>query len=364
MDENYGEKVGRAIRAVMQLHADIARLFRELDDAEYGGWDSVFGSGITKNVPKDVKKSWWMPYFMFRYYRRPEAPSLVEGITCLFFQGNTALKEPMLLVSQVRYGSGRHCGESDVLGLYPVSESQSRAGETIRIRGDEDAHIRSALLDPGSALLDPESGGCRPPHRTNEAGGCCERVRHLKFGLPPRPGEGSPNPIPRGDSRADLALARAEIDLRPIGDRETATRRDVCRGIAGACKSPLRRAEVPQAHPLRIPRVGTEVGYRRGEVPGPLRIDMVGEQFRVGTQQQHPLADADPKRENERILTAPAGRRCPARLPESIRIIEILGRTSTASHDAIAQTHESYHPFALGYPRPGIRQSFGKGFRE
>lgn len=150
MGEDYGEKVGRAIRAVMQLHADIARLFRELDDAEYRGWDPVFGSGITKDVPKDIKKSWWMPYFMFRYYRSPEDPSLVEGVTCVFFEGNAALREPMLLVSQVRYGPGRHCGQSDVLDLFPASESESesRFGETICVPPDADAHILSARSIP------------------------------------------------------------------------------------------------------------------------------------------------------------------------------------------------------------------------
>ncbi len=44
MDHDYGKKVGQAFQAIQQLHSDISRLFRELEEKEYKGWQSVFGS--------------------------------------------------------------------------------------------------------------------------------------------------------------------------------------------------------------------------------------------------------------------------------------------------------------------------------
>src|SRR6266849_3876316 len=110
MDDDYGRKVGQAIQAVLQLHSDIGRLFRELDSNEYKEWEPIFGSLVTKNGPKDVKKGLLMPYFVFRYYRKKANPSLVEGVTCQFFKGSASLNEPQFLVSQVQYKS--HDGKS------------------------------------------------------------------------------------------------------------------------------------------------------------------------------------------------------------------------------------------------------------
>ena len=146
MDEDYGKKVGQAIQAVLNLHADIGRLFRELDSNEYKGWQSIFGSFVTKNVPKDVKKPWWMPYFVYRYYRKEKDPALVEGVTCCFFRGSQALTEPQFLVSQVQYKKPGHCGAWDVLKLYEAKEGEVEAGKVISIAGEEEGTIQSARL--------------------------------------------------------------------------------------------------------------------------------------------------------------------------------------------------------------------------
>jgi hypothetical protein len=150
MDDDYGKKVGQAVQAVMNLHSDIGRLFGELDKTEFKGWESIFGPIVTKNVPKDVKKHWWMPYFVFRYYRKTKESPTVEGATCYFFSGTQALTEPQFLVSQVLYktrdGKPVHCGEWDVLKLFQGHESDFEPGKVISVAGEDESKFQSARL--------------------------------------------------------------------------------------------------------------------------------------------------------------------------------------------------------------------------
>src|SRR5262245_38236020 len=102
MRDDYGQKVGSAVQAVLRLHLDISRLFGELDNNEYRGWKSISDKYVVKNLSGLFDHPPWMPDYVFRYYHQAINLALVEGITCLFFLNDVAF-EPEFVVSQVHY---------------------------------------------------------------------------------------------------------------------------------------------------------------------------------------------------------------------------------------------------------------------
>lgn len=123
MDEmtEYGEKVGAALKAVVQLHIDTSKLLVDLDKKMLG-YSSVFGNVATSELTYHVRAEGWIASGVYRYYTKAEEPGLVDGITICFL--DPRLTEPLLLVAELKYHleSGadirRICKPWDIWYLY------------------------------------------------------------------------------------------------------------------------------------------------------------------------------------------------------------------------------------------------------
>jgi hypothetical protein len=102
----YGGKVALALRAVYQLHSDTSRMLVDLDDKRIGaGWTSVFGNIATSSISTTVRpeSGCWMSEGVYRYYVKPPALDLVEGILVPFFHFQQKSKEPLLVAAQIKF---------------------------------------------------------------------------------------------------------------------------------------------------------------------------------------------------------------------------------------------------------------------
>ena len=96
----YGEKVGAALRAVLQLHIDTSKLLVDFDKKMLG-YSSVFGNFATSELTYHVRAEGWMASGVYRYYTKDEKPGLVDGIMACFLDAR--LTEPLLLVAELKY---------------------------------------------------------------------------------------------------------------------------------------------------------------------------------------------------------------------------------------------------------------------
>ena len=104
MSAEYGEKIAIALRAVYQLHSDTSRFLVDFDSKREGiGWKSVFGTVATSSISVTLKAGYWMADGVYRYYTKPPALDIVEGLLVSFFHYQQKSKEPLLLVAQIKY---------------------------------------------------------------------------------------------------------------------------------------------------------------------------------------------------------------------------------------------------------------------
>ena len=96
----YGEKVGTALKAVVQLHTDTSKLLVDFDK-KMPGYSSVFGNVATSELTYHVRAEGWIASGVYRYYARAEKPGLIDGITVCFL--DPRLTEPLLVVAELKY---------------------------------------------------------------------------------------------------------------------------------------------------------------------------------------------------------------------------------------------------------------------
>jgi hypothetical protein len=90
MSNDYGLRVGTAIRAVARLHSDTSRLLLDCDGTIGQGRTSIFKNYATSDLTWNVKANHWMAAGIYRYYDTSDIqPRTVEGVTgggshCLF----------------------------------------------------------------------------------------------------------------------------------------------------------------------------------------------------------------------------------------------------------------------------------------
>lgn len=101
--DDYGKRVGMALRAVRQLHADASRLLSDCDGtigkgrrvctkgyAATGGLSTLLGGN-------------WMPEGAYRCYATDTRPGRVEAVCLCFYGEVVAGDEPVLIVGQIDY---------------------------------------------------------------------------------------------------------------------------------------------------------------------------------------------------------------------------------------------------------------------
>ncbi|MBI2193895.1 MAG: hypothetical protein HYU36_18110 [Planctomycetes bacterium] len=106
MEDDYGIRIGKAFRAIDQLHNEIRHLFRDCDRLHSPEWESVFATKITRDVGENLDAGTWMPEGVYRYYyRKAEPPDCVESVMICFFDRREQRRfaEPLLLVARFYY---------------------------------------------------------------------------------------------------------------------------------------------------------------------------------------------------------------------------------------------------------------------
>jgi hypothetical protein len=105
VNDDYGRRVGMALKAVKQLHADASRLLSDCDGT-IGKGKSV--ATLSKNATNGISFSLgrpWMAEGAYRCYAAdPDGrPGLVDAVCLAFFGEVTETDEPLLIVGQVYY---------------------------------------------------------------------------------------------------------------------------------------------------------------------------------------------------------------------------------------------------------------------
>jgi len=105
MSEDYGKKMGNAIRAVAKMHSDTSRLLQDCDGSIGKDRVSVFGSYATRDLTYGVRADQWMAQGVYRYYdASAESRGLVDAIMAYFFsRGPYDHEEPLLIVGRIQY---------------------------------------------------------------------------------------------------------------------------------------------------------------------------------------------------------------------------------------------------------------------
>lgn len=132
MSDDYGKKISQALAAVRRMHADVSRLLVDADRTIGQGKDSLFGNYATRWLTYNVKADYWMAWFVFRYYPASDdsEPGLVDAISVWFFDNQSRIAEPHLLLGQICYDqpaeqtSKPACQETDLVHAYLLWSGQ------------------------------------------------------------------------------------------------------------------------------------------------------------------------------------------------------------------------------------------------
>ena len=105
VSDDYGRRVGMALRAVKQLYADASRLLSNCDGTIGKGRRVCTKSYAATNGLSSLLGGGWMAEGAYRCYAAEpdKQPGLVEAV-CLCFTGETtAREEPLLVAGQINY---------------------------------------------------------------------------------------------------------------------------------------------------------------------------------------------------------------------------------------------------------------------
>jgi hypothetical protein len=103
MDAEYGKQMGRAIRAVLDMHADCVKLLSDLDKTlvEY---ESIFGNVVALNQGITISRRAYIAEGLIRLYARRSDADRVLGINiCFYDENDPEFVEPILVVANTRY---------------------------------------------------------------------------------------------------------------------------------------------------------------------------------------------------------------------------------------------------------------------
>ena len=108
MTEEYGKKAGLALQAVRRLHADTRILLRDCGDKLYGGWESIFGNNVTRDMTQSIDgwTDFWMAEGLYRHFTKKDMGGIVEALTVCFIDAKGRNDVPVLILSQIKYRLG------------------------------------------------------------------------------------------------------------------------------------------------------------------------------------------------------------------------------------------------------------------
>jgi hypothetical protein len=106
MNDDYGKKIGDALRAIRQMHSDTSKLLKDCDGTIGKGRVSIFGNNATRELTYSVAATQWMAEGVYRFYdAQDKEAGLLEGVTACFIDEATGIKisSPILIVGQIKY---------------------------------------------------------------------------------------------------------------------------------------------------------------------------------------------------------------------------------------------------------------------
>lgn len=103
--DDYGRKASMALAAVRRMHADVSRLLVDAEGTFGKDRTPAFGSYATQDLTYSYKADYWMPEGVFRVWasKPPAEQAAVDAITVRFFDLESRIEEPFLLVGQIKY---------------------------------------------------------------------------------------------------------------------------------------------------------------------------------------------------------------------------------------------------------------------
>ncbi|SFS05488.1 hypothetical protein SAMN05421771_1088 [Granulicella pectinivorans] len=103
MENENGKQMGKAIRAVLDMHADCIKLLRDLDKAlpEY---ESLLGNVVALNMGSSISRRAYLAEGLIRLYVRKGDSSRVLGVNlCFYDENDPTFIEPIMAVANTQY---------------------------------------------------------------------------------------------------------------------------------------------------------------------------------------------------------------------------------------------------------------------
>jgi hypothetical protein len=106
MEVDYGKQMGKAICAVLEMHADCIRLFHDMDKA-LDDYESLLGNVVALNQGATIGRREFIAKALIRLYVRKGSEDRVLGVNiCFYHQNDKKFVEPIVVVANVRYLPG------------------------------------------------------------------------------------------------------------------------------------------------------------------------------------------------------------------------------------------------------------------
>jgi hypothetical protein len=106
MEDDYGKQMGKAIRAVLEMHADCIRLFHDMDKA-LDDYESLLGNVVALNQGTTMGRREFIAEALIRLYVRKRSEDRVLGVNiCFYDQNDKKFVEPIVVVANIQYLPG------------------------------------------------------------------------------------------------------------------------------------------------------------------------------------------------------------------------------------------------------------------
>lgn len=103
MDNNYGQQMTQAIRAVTRMHRDSGKLLRDLD-LRLKRYHPLGGNYVTNGITADIRKAPYMADALYRVYGLADENRQVLTVNLCFVDRNDDLfDQPVIIVACLLY---------------------------------------------------------------------------------------------------------------------------------------------------------------------------------------------------------------------------------------------------------------------
>jgi hypothetical protein len=103
--DDYGKRISLALAAVQRMHADVSKLLVDAEATIGKGKTSAYGSYATKDLTYNFRADYWMAEGVYRVWaaKPPADQTVVDALTVRFFDQESRIEEPYLILGQIKY---------------------------------------------------------------------------------------------------------------------------------------------------------------------------------------------------------------------------------------------------------------------